>query len=319
MKILPTERAPFPTVPTRTTPSMTYPPSRPPKSVRDEGRFVASRVVLLLCLGVLVGPLLGPRPVAAQTTDEAEGSSLIERYQKARYRALARRHLQREEVLPVYPLIRLPTPTDSLRPPRPSRASATARKPSFPLHDVRHVRHLEQGWFRERFANTQWAFLGETTDHTFLDTTRTLHLRARLQAQFGDPTRTLADRPLEKPPDSRAQFEYWFVVNDSIPVQVTDGMGPKGRGLIVAVERAYRNQLRALRDTLLAPLRHSEQAPYVDYYYDTRRERWYRTGYDGQSFFLKQIPAVNVVPGQRPHLDRVRASESSPSSGGSSP
>ena len=298
---------------------MTHTSNRPPESVRDEGPSVASRIVFLLCLGFLVGSLLGPRPAAAQKTDGAEASTLIERYRKARHRTLARRHLQREGALPVYPLIRLPTLTDSLRPARPSQASATAREPSFPLHDIRRVRRLEQGWFREQFASTHWAFLGESTDHTFLDTTRTPRLRACLQAQFGDPTRTLADRPLEKPPDSRTQFEYWFVVNDSIPVQVMDGRGPKGRGLIVAVERAYRSQLRALRDTLLAPLRHSDPAPYVDYYHDTRRKRWYRTGHDGQSFFLEQIPAVNVVPGRRAHLDTVRSSESSSSVGGSSP
>ena len=276
------------------------------------------RVLLLVWFALVVGGLGGTAPAVAQSTGEAEEPSLIERYQKARYRVLARRHLQQGR-LPVYPPVRLPTPTDSLRPAQPSQPRAAAQEPTFPLRDVRPVRRLERSWFRNRFSDTHWAFLGETADHTFLDTTRTTDLRARLQAHFGDPTRTLADRPLEKPPDNRTQFEYWFVVNDSIPVQVMDTMGPKGRGLIVAVERAYRGRLRALRDTLLAPLRRSRRAPHVDYYYDTRRERWYRTGYDGQSFFLEQIPAVDVVPGRRPHLDTVRTSESAPPSGENTP
>ena len=286
--------------------------------LKDLGHSGTGRV-LSMCLGLLVGSLFGPVPAAAQTTGETEGGTLIDRYQEARYRALARRHLRQEGQFPVYPPTQLPTPTDSLQPSRSSRANVAAQEPSFPLHDVRPVRRLERGWFRERFADTKWSFLGETHQHTFLDTTRTQDLRARLQMQFGDPTQTTADTPLEKPPIRATQFEYWFVVNDSIPVQITDVSGPKGRGLIVAVERPYRDQLHALRDTLLAPLPHSERGRYVDYYYNPRRERWYRTGYDGQSFFLEQIPAVNVVPGRRAHLDTVQTSESSPPAGESSP
>lgn len=261
---------------------------------------------------------MAPDEAAAQTA-ETDGS-LIERYQEARYRALARRHLQRQGALPVHPPVPIPTPTDSLRLVRsgPS-APATAPAPTFPLHDVRPVRHLERGWFRTRFADTDWSFLGETSDLTFLDTTRTPTLRARLQARFGDPTRTLADASLDEPPTDQAQFEYWFVVNDSIPVQVMDALGPKGRGLIVAADRAHRDRLRALRDTLLAPLRRAENAPHVDYYYDTRRERWYRTGFDGQSFFLERISRNDIIPGRPPRLDTVRTSDSAPPSRPSSP
>lgn len=267
---------------------------------------------------LLVGSA-GAVPAAAQTTERDDEDGLAERYRKVRLETLARRYLQGEGLLPVYSPKRLPTPTDTLVSTGSSRSAATADEPSFLLRDVRSVRRLEQGWFQERFADADWSFLGETRRHTFLDTTRTVNLRARLQAQFGDPTRTLADSPLEKPPDKRPQFEYWFVVNDSIPVQVMDAAGPKGRGLILAVERQYRDQLTALRDTLLAPLGHSELAPYVDYYYDDRRERWYRTGFDGQSFIREQISGITVVPGQRARLDTVQTSESSLSSGDSSP
>ncbi len=257
--------------------------------------------------GVLVGGMVlvgvgGASPAArAQTAVAVDGRAqdtprLIERYQQARYRALARRHLQRHGRLLVYPPERLPLPTDSLRPAPSPSADAP---PSFPLHDVRRVRRLERAWFRARFADTHWSFLGDAGTHTWPDTTRTLTLRARLQAVFGPPTQTTADRPLKKPPRRTTQFEYWFVVNDSIPVQVTDPRGPKGRGLIVAAARPYRARLRALRDTLLAPLRNARRAPYADYFYDERRERWYRTGFDGQALFLEQIPATRVVPGQR--------------------
>ena len=275
--------------------------------------------ILFVCSALLIGSLVGPTPMRAQTPDDAEEPSLIQRYQRARQRALARRHLQQKGRLPVHLPVQLPTPTDSLRPAPSTQAESTEPEPSFPLHDVRPVRRLERDWFREKFADTEWAFLGETSHHAFLDTARTPSLRARLQTAFGDPTQTLVDTPLEMPPDKQAQFEYWFVVNDSIPVQVTDASGPRDRGLIVAVERSYRSRLRALRDTLLAPLRHAERAPYVDYYYDEQRERWYRAGFDGQSFFLKQIPRANVAPGQRTFLDTTQTSESSLPSDENSP
>ncbi|WP_263784710.1 hypothetical protein [Salinibacter grassmerensis] len=291
---------------------MRHPPGWHPQEGFRSGALCA---VYLLGWAFLTMGLAGP--AAAQTTGGDE--SLIERYQDERYRALARRHLRREGTWPTHPPMAIPTPTDSLRLVRPTSAPPAAQSPTFPLEDVRPVRHLERGWFRERFADAEWSFLGDTSDHTFLDTTRTPALRARLQAEFGDPTQTLADAPLDDPPTDRPQFEYWFVVNDSIPVQVTDGRGPQGRGLIVAADRAYRDQLRGLRDTLLAPLRNVGTAPHVDYYYDERRERWYRAGFDGQSFFLTPISRGDIVPGRRPRLDTVRTSKASASSRPSSP
>ena len=204
--------------------------------------------ILFVCGALLIGSLVGPTPTRAQTPDDAGGLSLIERYQRARHRALARRHLRQEGHLPVHhPPAQLPTSS--------IQADSAEPEPSFPLHDVRPVWRLERDWFQEKFADTEWAFLGKASHHAFLDTARTLDLWTRLQTAFGDPTRTPADAPLETPPDNQTRFEYWFVVNDSIPVQVTDVRGPRDRGLVVAVERSYRSQLRALRDTLLAPLR----------------------------------------------------------------
>lgn len=279
-----------------------------------DGRVGWRALALLLGWGLLMGGGLQPVPAAAQSADRDEGAAdeggLVERYREARLRTLARRQLRQQGRLPPYPLEMLPTPNDSLAPTDPSRIDRASEESSFPLETVRAVRRLETDWFQDRFGETDWAFLGDTPGHTFLDTSRTPDLRARLQGKFGAPTRTLADAPLEKPPKTPIQFEYWFVVNDSIPVQVMDPDGPKGRGLIVAVERSYREQLPALRDTLLVPLRREDRTPHVDYYYDERRERWYRTGFDGQSFFLKQIPGTDVVPGQRAYLDTTQTTES---------
>lgn len=257
-------------------------------------------------------------PPAAAQAEDADGSSLIERYRAARHRLLARRHLQRRGRIRVLPPRELPTPVDSLHPPDPRTADQGRL---FPIRTVRRVRPGEREWFRTRFANAHWSFLGSTSSHAFLDTTRTRNLRARLQARFGDPTQTLGDAPRDGSWTDRPQFEYWFVVNDSIPVRVTDPRGPNGRGLIVSAKRRYRSQLRSLRDTLLGPLRHSMRAPYVDYYYETRRGHWYRTGFDGRDFFLRKIERTDLVPGRRARLDTTRASPtpSSSSAGPSSP
>jgi hypothetical protein len=111
--------------------------------------------------------------------------------------------------------------------------------------------------------------------------------------------------------DEPIQFEYWFVVNDSIPVRVSDVNGPVERGVIVSTDRAHREQLPALRAALFGPLRRAERAPYVDYYYEEETRRWYRVGYDGTRFFRERISRFDITPGRRPHLDSSRM-ESSP-------
>jgi hypothetical protein len=172
---------------------------------------------------------------------------------------------------------------------------------------------MERSWFRKRYGDTDWSFLGTGPRLTFLDTTYTRDLRARLQARFGAPTRTLAEVDLaawRRSPDSSRealpQFAYWFVVNDSIPVRVTDVNGPAGRGLIVSTDREHRDRLLALRAALLGDLRRAEPTPYVDYYYDDAARRWYRVGFDGRSFFRERISRFDIVRGRRPRLDTVR-------------
>lgn len=256
--------------------------------------------------------LAGADRAPGQST-EASDPSLAERYRDARLEMLARRLLGPTGRLPTLGPIHHPTPSDSLRPERPGEVSTP--KDGFPLGNVRTVERLERSWFRERFTDTEWAFLGSTPRPTFFDTTRTPELRARLQAHFGTPTQTLADArpgtPQDERPDSswadRAQFEYWFVVNDSIPVRVMDARGPRDRGLILATHRRLRERLPAVRDALLAPLRQPLRAAYVDHYYDPRLQHWYRTGYDGRTFFLDQIARSEVVPGERPQLDAERS------------
>lgn len=266
----------------------------------------------VLGLVLLLSAVLVPWGQAQPTPSDS--LSLVERYRTTRFRMLVQQYLAGRAGIPGQPPRPLPVEPDSLLGTRRARASgASSARPSFPVTDVRRVRDLESGWFQTRYEDVEWSFLGAGTRLTFYDTTRTRDLRARLQAQFGDPTHTMAEvysREWLRAPDSAradpVQFEYWFVVNDSIPVRVSDINGPVERGVIVSTDRAHREQLPALRAALFAPLRRGDRAPYVDYYYEEETRRWYRVGHDGTQFFRERISRFDITPGRRPHLDTTQ-------------
>jgi hypothetical protein len=273
---------------------------------------------LVLAVVLLVGGGVGAPDLRAQTP--ADTLSLIERYRTARLRALAQEFLDGRRGLPVQPPRRLSTGADTLlaAPSRTDTARSVAEaRPAFPIETVRRVRDLERSWFRRQYQSVEWSFLGSGRRLTFVDTSRTRTLRARLQARFGPPTRTLAElysNEWVRAPDSTReapiQFEYWFIVNDSIPVRVSDVGGPRDRGVIVSSDRRYREDLAAIRSALLGPLQAVEPAPYVDYYYEAATRRWYRVGFDGRTFFRERISRFDIVPGRRPQLDSVRTGPS---------
>jgi len=268
-------------------------------------------LILLLSVVLVPGAQAQPTP--------PDSLSLVERYRTTRVHMLVQEYLAERAGIPVRPPRPLPVEPDSLLEPEAPRVpGASPARPSFPVTEVRRVRDLERGWFRTQYENVEWSFLGAGTRLTFYDTTRTRDLRARLQAQFGDPTHTMAEvysREWRRTPDSvRAepiQFEYWFVVNDSIPVRVSDINGPAERGVIVSTDRGHRERLPALRAALFAPLRRGDRAPYVDYYYEEETRRWYRVGYDGTQFFRERISRFDITPGRRPNLDTAQVESSS--------
>lgn len=276
---------------------------------------------VFFAVGIAVLLALGGGSVAQGQTRPTDSLSLVQRYRMARVHVLAQEYISGRRSLPVLPTEDFPIRIDVLPDTSasgPSGISGRREDPSFEIDEVRRVRSLERTWFRNQYADVQWSYLGAGIQLTFFDTTRTRDLRARLQAQFGDPTRTLSEvysNEWATTPDSNReasiQFEYWFIVNDSLPVRVSDVDGPGARGLIFSTDRANRERIEALRASLLDPLRREERAPYVDYYYNEETQRWYRVGFDGQSFFRERISRFDIVPGRRPHLDTIEA-ESAP-------
>lgn len=230
---------------------------------------------------------------------ESSAQTIIDRYQQTRQIQLLDRLYPASRLQPAIPKSyqRVPTALDSLYAPK----KAPEPEPDvFPIDEIRTAHRFERSWLKETFADTQWSFLGPQPQRTLFDTTRTVDLRAQMQAHFGAPTYVIAD-DLEPNREDFDQFAYWFVVNDSIPVVITDANGPRDRGIIIATERRWRNVLPEVRDIVLAPLHETkDRDPYVDYYYDRVDRRWYRVGYDGDSFFMEHVARRTLTPGRRP-------------------
>lgn len=148
----------------------------------------------------------------------------------------------------------------------------------------------EQADFLDRFGESLWSVDGMHM-HTPIDTLATPEIRARLFGHFGAPTRTAVARGVEGFEGSPyVQFEYWFVVNDSIPFVALDVDGPFGRGLVLAGDYADAPVLGQLkRDFALRLLREQRLMPYVDYYFSRDRDQWYRTGFDGTDYYTEEV------------------------------
>ena len=165
------------------------------------------------------------------------------------------------------------------------------------------IKRIERHQYQQQFDEAKWAYLGNNY-FTPLDTVHTKEIRARMQSRFGSPTKTLVEldysRQLRQ--EEYIQFEYWFIVNDSIPLIVMDVNGPFERGIVVACDHRYRRILYNVRQSFLGKMMVEEKlAPYVDYYYNYVSRRWYRTGFDGQQFFTDPIGQPNLARG-RPQL-----------------
>lgn len=174
----------------------------------------------------------------------------------------------------------------------------------FELKSWKLVKRLERQGFSKQFSKVKWAYLGNNY-LTALDTTLTRILRAHMQAFFGPPTRTLAELNVNRHlrMDEYIQFEYWFVLNDTIPIMVMDANGPLDRGFVVAGDHRYRDKLMDLRQDLLTPIFEEGPAAYVDYFYHYPARRWYKTGYDGRRYFRRVIGQPDLAQG-RPKLAR---------------
>lgn len=161
----------------------------------------------------------------------------------------------------------------------------------FTVEHIQSVRRPYRIWFLSRFREADWTG-APLTQSSALDTMQTAEIRAMMQYAFGSPTSTVLDVPMERHRSDmeHVQFEYYFVVNDTIPLMVMDCCGPKGRGVIFAGDWADADVLPLIKEELIRRiLEKPERMPFIDYYYDPEQQVWQKTGYDGKRYFIEQI------------------------------
>lgn len=145
--------------------------------------------------------------------------------------------------------------------------------------------------FQERFNDINWTGRG-LNQQTKIDDRQANEIRARLQAAFGDPTRTLEDLLNQEGfrPGKAIQFEYWFTVDDSIPMMVLDWDGPFGRGLTFVGASKYIDLMPQIKRAFSQELMSVESlANYEDYFYSPERGQWFRVAYQDGNFITKEI------------------------------
>ncbi|WP_255233395.1 hypothetical protein [Aliifodinibius salipaludis] len=129
-------------------------------------------------------------------------------------------------------------------------------------------------------------------EDTKLDDRQTNEIRARLQALFGDPTQTLEDL-INKDnfrPGKAIQFEYWFMVNDSIPLMVLDWNGPFGSGLTYGGASKYIDLMPQIKREFVEKLMSVEElGEYKDYFYSPEKDQWYIVKYEDGKFRNEEI------------------------------
>lgn len=220
-----------------------------------------------------IGPTLTPKPVVRLGTPDPYSRVVLDR--RAREQELRDRAAR-------------------------ARADSLAQIVRLDEIDWDRVPARSQGPFIERFRETYW--ISASPRGLPIDTVETRDLRGRLQYLFGKPTRNADALRQENYSGSEyVQFEYWFVVNDSIPALILDIDGPFGRGLVLAGSEEHERILPLLKTDLSERLmRAPGPDPYVDYYHAFDRGSWYRTGYNGVDFFTVGIRAPRWSFSSRP-------------------
>lgn len=163
---------------------------------------------------------------------------------------------------------------------------------AFSEADIVKVESENAAVFQRRFRNTRWTGLG-MQGITDIDRIPSMEVRARLQTVFGDPTRQLDDLAFE--PNFRIaeaiQYEYWFIIDNEIPLMILDIDGPFTRGLVYAVSVSYIDLMpqikRRLSQLLMEPVKLEE---FNDIFFSPEREAWYRISFADGEFDYEEVP-----------------------------
>lgn len=152
--------------------------------------------------------------------------------------------------------------------------------------EIVKVDYSERTQFEQRFAHINWTGQG-LYNPTTIDRIPTIELRSRLQAVFGEPTQTINDLITQQNfrPGKAIQFEYWFVIDDEMPLMILDLDGPFEDGLVYVGASRFIDLMPQVKRTLNRMLMGDEGEPaeFSDYFYSPERDQWYLVQYkDGE-------------------------------------
>jgi len=156
----------------------------------------------------------------------------------------------------------------------------------------RKIENADREIFEKQFERTLWTGQGLYNPQT-IDRIPTIELRARLQAQFGDPTVTIKDLITSSDfrPGKAIQFEYWFVVDGKIPLMLLDLDGPFENGLVYVGPSEFVDQMPQVKRTLNRLLMQEVEdfSEFEDYFFSPEREQWYLVSYKDGAFTREPI------------------------------
>lgn len=169
--------------------------------------------------------------------------------------------------------------------------SSSAAFAQFEEPEFEKITEDRRTWFMSNFEDVNWTGRG-LYNETKLDDVQTNEIRARLQTAFGDPTKKLEDLINQNGfrPGKAIQFEYWFTVNDSIPMMVLDIDGPFTSGLVFGGASRYIDLMPQIKRSFARKLMELDSLDeYQDYYYSPEREQWFKVGYQNGSYKTSEI------------------------------
>jgi hypothetical protein len=168
---------------------------------------------------------------------------------------------------------------------------STAAYAQFEDPKIVKVEYSERAQFEQRFSNINWTGQG-LYNPTTIDRIPTVEIRSRLQAVFGEPTQTIKDLINNNfRPAKAVQFEYWFIIDDRIPMMILDLDGPFENGLVYVGASQYIDLMPQVKRTFNRMLmnEYGELAPFSDYFYSPERDQWYLVEYKDGEFTHETI------------------------------
>lgn len=152
----------------------------------------------------------------------------------------------------------------------------------------------------EYINNINWTGYG-LNESTTIDQIPTIELRARLQSVYGKPTKkveqVIDEGLFGEAAGATIQFEYFFMVNDSIPFTVLDVDGPFAKGLTYGGVSKYVDLMPQIKREFSEKLMGADSlAPFKDFFYSPEDDQWFKVEYKNGSFNRDSIDTPKGFP-----------------------